>query len=987
MEELRRAWAWCWVLPLLLPTPALCLGPELPMTSFGVSATIVSRYASTCVCSTASNPDPVPRHAAFRLDLLPAAFITNFTVTVDGKAHQAEVMEKRRARELYEAARRQGKTAAHVGTKEKETQRFHVTVSVAAGGDASFELCYEELLRRRLGTYRYAVRLHPQRVVAELHVELSIAERAGIAELRVLPLLRGRVTPSVRVEKGTHCARVAFAPTPQEQAALGVISDFVVEYDVARRDAAGDVELYDGHFVHFFAPAGLSPIPKDIVFVIDVSGSMSGTKLKQVVPDAPQTPFLGASLLSLCLYPQTKAAMRSILGDLRPRDRFNIVAFAEAACVWREDGSVPATASLLRSATRYVDALQADGWTDINRALQVAAALLRRPAEEPRVPLLLLLTDGEPTAGVTNIPRILSNAHRALSPSSALLFGLAFGDDADLALLRRLAAASGGTAQHVPEEADAAFRLADVVREIDSPLLRDVVLTYPGAMAQHVTPKLFPGYFQGSELVVAGRLEPGTERLRVQASGQGDTGELHADTEVVANVTELPPGCPQHPAALLGGFVRRLWAYVTIQELLRAQLGANSTAVRCQLATEATELSLHYHFVTPFTSLVVVTPGDGGLTSPPSVTTATHSPTATLAVTGTPDGAVTATATAQAELRDHTVMGNTVPPTVQPQVPPQLWVPPAPWGEPRLPRGPGDAVLLQTDEAELMAPGVGDEEFVESLNPPIYVVLTPTVRGGYQRGWRGSQMTPPTVPPPSPTVDGDPHFVARIQGTPYPLCFTLDGRPGDILQLLTDPSLGLAVRGHLVSAPSWPSTPSRPRTFFDAVTISGTTVVITVTLHGVHVTGEGAPISLPFSHPTQLHLPPVVLVLGLGGRLHLQWGPRLEFLVLRHRYSRPGALQCDHLGFYVTNGSGLSPRAGGLLGRLRGISLSPLGTPGTVQISRGEVMVTATLVTKELQVAQGTARPGHCWLVPRSKVPVLLGGPYGDFLSPSLLSA
>ncbi|XP_021238992.1 inter-alpha-trypsin inhibitor heavy chain H6 [Numida meleagris] len=967
MEELGCTWAWYSLLPLLLPAPGLSLGPELPMTSFGVSATIVSRYASTCVCSTVHNPDPVPRHAAFDLDLPPAAFITNFTMMVDGKAHQAEVMEKRCARELYEAARQQGKTAAHVGTKEKETQRFRVMASVAAGGDASFELCYEELLRRRLGTYRYAVHLHPRRIAAELRVELSIAERAGIAELRVLPLLGGRVLPSVRVEKGTHCARVAFAPTPQERAALGVSGDFAVEYDVARRDAAGDVELYDGHFVHFFAPAGLSPIPKDIVFVIDVSGSMSGTKIKQ-----------------------TKAAMRSILRDLRPRDRFNIVAFAEAACVWQEGGSVPATASFIRGATRYIDALQADGWTDINHALQAAAALLHHPAEEPHVPLLLLLTDGEPTAGVTDVPRILSNARRALSPSAALLFGLAFGADADFALLRRLAAASGGTAQRVPEEADAAIRLADVFREIDSPLLRDVELAYPGATAWHVTPKLFPGYFRGSELVVAGRLEPGTERLRIQASGQGDEGELHADAEVVANVTELPPGCPQHPAALLGGFVRRLWAYVTIQELLRAQLGANDTATRRRLATEATELSLRYHFVTPFTSLVVVTPGDGGLTSPPSITT--NSATVTPDVTGTPGGAVTAAATARGDLGDHAVPGSTVPPTVQPQPTPQLWVPPEPWGSPSLHRGPGDAVLLQTDEAELLAPGAGGEEFVESLNPPVYVVLTPT---GLPDDEDAADLThdvdiassSPTFFTFSASVDGDPHFVAHIQGTPYPLCFTLDGRPGDILQLLTDTSLGLTVHGHLVSAPSWPSAPSRPRTFFNAVTISGDTIVVTVTLAGVRVSGEGAPLSLPFSHPTQLRLPPVMLVLGPGGRLRLQWGPGLEFLVLRHRYSRPSALQRDHLGFYVTNGSGLSPRAGGLLGCLRGIRLSPQGTPGTAQLSRGEVMVTATLVTKELQVAQGTARPGRCWLVPRSKVPVLLGGPYGDFLSPSLLPA
>lgn len=84
-----------------------------------------------------------------------------------------------------------GCNASLLPHREKETQRFHVMASVAAGGDASFELCYEELLRRRLGTYRYTVHLHPQRVVPELRVELSITERAGIAELRVLPLPGG----------------------------------------------------------------------------------------------------------------------------------------------------------------------------------------------------------------------------------------------------------------------------------------------------------------------------------------------------------------------------------------------------------------------------------------------------------------------------------------------------------------------------------------------------------------------------------------------------------------------------------------------------------------------------------------------------------------------------------------------------------------------------------------------------------------------------
>lgn len=92
--------------------------------------------------------------------------------------------------------------------REQETQRFRVTATVAANGDISFELCYEELLQRRLGAYRYAVAIHPRQVVAELRVELSITERAGISALRVLPFQpadtwRGTATtvttPSVEV--------------------------------------------------------------------------------------------------------------------------------------------------------------------------------------------------------------------------------------------------------------------------------------------------------------------------------------------------------------------------------------------------------------------------------------------------------------------------------------------------------------------------------------------------------------------------------------------------------------------------------------------------------------------------------------------------------------------------------------------------------------------------------------------------------------------
>ncbi|KAG6921981.1 inter-alpha-trypsin inhibitor heavy chain family member 6, partial [Chelydra serpentina] len=208
------------------------------------------------------------------------------------------------------------------------------------------------MLQRHVGKYQHAVSVRPQQVVGNLTVEVSISERTGIDYVHVLPLrtsrlltntLRGdaEVPPSTRVEKGSHCAWVVFTPTPKEQAAFsssGVLGDFVVQYDVAMPDVAGDVQIYDGYFVHYFAPRGLPPVQKNVVFVIDISGSMHGTKMKQ-----------------------TKKAMHIILSDLHPDDCFNIVTFSDAVHVWKAGRSIPATAHNVRSAKDYVHRMEADG--------------------------------------------------------------------------------------------------------------------------------------------------------------------------------------------------------------------------------------------------------------------------------------------------------------------------------------------------------------------------------------------------------------------------------------------------------------------------------------------------------------------------------------------------------------------------------------------------------------------------------------------------
>uniref|UniRef100_UPI003AADC479 inter-alpha-trypsin inhibitor heavy chain H6 n=1 Tax=Centroberyx gerrardi TaxID=166262 RepID=UPI003AADC479 len=621
--------------------------PVLKVTDYHVRCSVVSRYALATVQSSVWNQLPITKEAAFEVDLPSSAFISNFTITSNGKVYVAQVKERAAARKIYDAAKKQGKTAGLVATKEREIEKFRVAVSVPSGARMSFSLSYEELLPRRLGRYELSLGLRPGQPVHNLTLDVTIAERTGISFIKVLPLKTSRLLSntvhgeadapaSTHVERNAGYGRVRYNPTLQQQNSVsskGLNADFIIQYDVDLRDLMGDVQVYDGYFVHYFAPRGLPVVPKDVIFVIDVSGSMIGTKIKQ-----------------------TKQAMGTILGDLREGDHFNIITFSDKVHTWKKGRTVRATRQNVRDAKDFVKRIIAEGWTNINAALLSAAQLVNpspsgssnQPSSR-RVPLVIFLTDGEATIGVTAGDTILSNAKKALG--SASLFGLAFGDDADFPLLKRLALDNRGVARMVYEDADAALQLKGFYDEVASPLLSDIQLSYLDDQAFDVTRSLFPNYFQGSELVVTGRVKPGIKDLKIALSAIDSKQQVKVEHDVLiskakGNGTADSLGCSGGMEGI-SSFVRRLWAYFTIKELLLAKLNSTDPATQRLLADKATNLSLKYNFVTPVTSLVVVKPdADEAAQTPTTVPTTTTAKPTTSASTTTKTSTTMATTAA-----------------------------------------------------------------------------------------------------------------------------------------------------------------------------------------------------------------------------------------------------------------------------------------------------------------------------------------------------
>ncbi|XP_028310018.1 inter-alpha-trypsin inhibitor heavy chain H5 isoform X2 [Gouania willdenowi] len=609
--------------------------PVLKVTDYHVKCCVVSRYAITTIQSSVWNQLPVVKEAAFEVDLPSNAFISNFTITSNGKVYVAQVTERAAARKIYDAAKKQGKTAGLVATKEREVEKFRVAVSVPSGTRMSFLLSYEELLPRRLGRYELSLGLRPGQLVPNLTVDVSITERTGISFIKVLPLKTSRLLSnnaqgeaeapaSTRTERSSTCARIHYSPSLQQQSSIslkGLNADFNVQYDVDLKDPMGDVQVYNGYFVHYFAPRGLPVVPKDVIFVIDVSGSMIGPKIKQ-----------------------TKQAMGTILGDLREGDHFNIITFSDKVHTWKKGRTVRATRQNVRDAKEFVKRIIAEGWTNINAALLSAAQLLNPPSSgrqtSHRVPLVIFLTDGEATIGVTSGDTILSNAKKSLGLAS--LFGLAFGDDADFLLLKRLALDNRGVARIVYEDSDAALQLKGFYDEVASPLLTDIQLSYLENQAFDVTRSMFPNYFKGSELVVTGRVKPEVKDLWVSVSASDSKQRVKFENDVLvshakANNKSALFDCEDGSDGI-SSFVHRLWAYFTIKELLLAKLNTTDPVSQRLLTEKATNLSLKYNFVTQVTSLVVVKPDADEAAQTP--TTAKPTTVATTTVTATTTTAV-----------------------------------------------------------------------------------------------------------------------------------------------------------------------------------------------------------------------------------------------------------------------------------------------------------------------------------------------------------
>ncbi|XP_027858280.1 inter-alpha-trypsin inhibitor heavy chain H3-like isoform X5 [Xiphophorus couchianus] len=562
---------------LLALTASLPNKDDWDIYSFHINSTVTSRYATTVITSRVANRMNEPKEIEFHVQIPKNAFISRFRMMMDGQVYDGVVKTKEQAQEQYTRAVSRGESAGIVRSVGRTMEEFKTSVTVAAHKKVTFELTYEELLKRTHGKYELQIYARPMKPVEDFKADVHIHEKAGVSFVDVKGGLSTKALANAITK--THAdkqAWVHFYPTVDQQKNCdscgeeGMNGDLVITYDVNRDNGFGDIKTSDGYFIHHFAPSSLPRIPKNVVFVIDRSGSMRGRKITQ-----------------------TRTALLRILNDLAEDDFFGLISFDREIIHFKPE-LVQATALNLEGAREFVRNIEDRGSTDINAAVLEGARILNEHPREGSASILILLTDGDPTSGVTNFDTIQSNVKQAIAGKFPL-YCLGFGFDVKFEFLEKMSLQNNGVARRIYEDSDADLQLKGFYDEVATPLLTDITMIYVGGT--NLTKTNFSQYYNGSEIVVAGEIidnnvEIFTPQVVAISSKQKVTFS-NTNGSVDSSVSD--------------GFLQRVWAYLTVKQLLEKEL-LLSGPEKEKVNKEALELSLTYGFVTPLTSMVVTKP-------------------------------------------------------------------------------------------------------------------------------------------------------------------------------------------------------------------------------------------------------------------------------------------------------------------------------------------------------------------------------------------
>jgi Ca-activated chloride channel family protein len=548
------------VIPDPPPDVPIAEVPFLTIKYHRVTVEIDGPVATTHVDQVFVNDAPYEVEGTYIFPLPEEAAISEFALWVDGEKVEGRLLEKDEARAIYESIVRQRRDPALLEYMGRNA--FQASVyPIPPGGERRIELEYSQVLTADQGLVQYVYPLNTEkfshRPIEEVSVHIDIHSDQPLKAIY-------SSSHDVAIDRrGDYNAAVGY-----EEYNVKPDKDFTLYYSVSDEDFGLNLVSYkqageDGFFLLLVGPKievdEAEIVAKDVILVLDTSGSMRGEKIVQA-----------------------KNALKFVLDNLHNQDRFNIVAFSTGVQTYAR-GLVSGTER--HEALRFVDGLTAAGGTDINRALLEALD----SADDERPTVVIFLTDGLATEGVVETDRILDNVADAAGPS-ARLFTFGVGNDVNTFLLDRLAEDHRGVSAYVRPGMDIEEEVSAFYAKISTPLLSDISLDFGEIHVEDTYPYPLPDLFAGTQLVLVGRYRQGGPTTITLEGMVNDRPQTFTYEDVTFR---------SHSG---DDFIPRLWARRKIGYLLgQIRLHGESDEV----VEEIVELSVRYGIITPYTSFLV----------------------------------------------------------------------------------------------------------------------------------------------------------------------------------------------------------------------------------------------------------------------------------------------------------------------------------------------------------------------------------------------
>ncbi len=487
------------------------------------------------------------------------AMPSEFSLFINGREVKGEVLEKEKARKIYEQIVRRLKDPALLEYYDRNLFRAKV-FPIEPKREVRVKIRYEYELKRKGDFY-------------EIFYPFKIE---GISEKPVEDVV---ISFEIKDEKPI---KLCFSPThkvdfhKKENEVIGAYEaknvkpdkDFILYYSVSREKFDLDLLSYkkdeDGFFLLGIStptqPEKKEILPKDIAFVIDVSGSMSGEKIEQA-----------------------KKGLLFFVEHLNKEDRFNIISFSSDIVPFKKE-LVYASEENIKEAKDFIDKLEAVGGTNINSALIYTLELFKNK----RPSYVLFLTDGLPTVGETSIERILKNVKEKLKNQKIFVFGVGY--DVNTVFLDELSKEGKGISEYIEPNENLEIAISSLYSKIMHPAIEDVKVEFNNIEVYKLHPAEIGDLFYGQDVFIAGRYRnSGTGQVVIKGAKKEEEFVFEKTLEFPERNEELD-------------FIPVIWARKRIAYLL-SQIrihGENK-----ELVDEVEKLGKKYGIVTPYTSYLV----------------------------------------------------------------------------------------------------------------------------------------------------------------------------------------------------------------------------------------------------------------------------------------------------------------------------------------------------------------------------------------------